>query len=385
MKDITDDEIEKMKEKIIEDITFGDEEEDPDALTMDEQSASNDLYTDFSSFLEKKLDLIPDTGVKLFLPTGLDIVDAVLGGGFPVGAFSMITGNPGSGKTMLASKVIGAAQVMLMGKLMAAFLDAEEATTKARLAALGVRNPMIDPYNNLTVEKVFKFIEGMVLFREAKKVSIPGLIVWDSIANTLSEKEHEIDDINQVIGYKARLLSALIPRALAKCAKNNIGIVAINQLRDNLKMGKFAPANDLKFISQEKTIPGGNSIKFNAFHLIEMKVKKVIDPSKFGFDGIISKFKAVKNKQFAPNIELELVGSFTTGFSNFWTNFRFLRDNKRLEAGAWNKLVVLPEKKFRTKDAHRLYKTDVDFKTAWDDAVKETIQTEIIDRYTVEV
>jgi hypothetical protein len=208
------------------------------------------------------------------------------------------------------------------------------------------------------------------------------LVIWDSIANTLSEKEHEVEDVNQVIGYKARLLSAMVPRALAKCAQNDIAIVAVNQLRDKLKMGQFAPANDLKFISQDKQIPGGNAIKFNAFHLIEMKVKKVIDPSKFGFDGIISKFKAVKNKQFTPNIELELVGAFATGFSNFWTNYRFLRDNKRLEAGAWNKLVSLPEKKFRTKDAHTLYNEDAEFKEAYDEAVKETIQTEIIDKYT---
>jgi RecA/RadA recombinase len=364
---------------LVDDIVL--EETKPDK----DNTESNDLYTDFSSFMEKKMDIIPDTGVKIFLPTGIDIVDAVLGGGFPVGAFSMITGNPGSGKTMLAVKIIASAQKALLGKLIAAFLDAEEATSRHRLAMLGVTNPMLNPHNNLTIEKVFKFVEGLVLFKQSKKIEYPGLIIWDSIANTLSEKEHEVDDINQVIGYKARLLSALIPRALAKCAQNNIAIVAINQLRDQVKIGKFAPANDLKFISQEKQIPGGNAIKFNAFHLIEMKVKKVIDPTKFGFDGIIVKFKAVKNKEFTPNIPLELVGSFTSGFSNFWTNYRFIRDNKRLESGAWNKLISLPEKKFRTKDAHQLYISDEEFRLAFDATVKETIQTELIDRYSVEV
>jgi RecA/RadA recombinase len=249
---------------------------------------------------------------------------------------------------------------------------------------LGTKNPMIDPYNNLTIEKVFRFIEGSVLFKAAKNIDMPSLIIWDSIANTLSEKEHEVEDVNQVIGYKARLLSALIPRALAKCAQSQIAIVAVNQLRDKVKIGQFAPANDLKFISQDKQIPGGNSIKFNSFHLIEMKVKKVIDPSKFGFDGIISKFKTIKNKQFTPNIELEIVASFTHGFSNFWTNYRFLRDNKRLEAGAWNKLAALPEKKFRTKDAHQLYKSDEEFRKFYDEAVTETIQTEIIDKYSAD-
>jgi RecA/RadA recombinase len=374
-----------MTKQIIEEINLEDEEENPDALDKGEKVESDDLYSDFSSFLEKKMEMVPDTGVKLFFPSGLDIVDAVLGGGFPSGAFSMITGNPGAGKTMLAAKCISASQIAFKAKFIAAFLDSEEAMTKHRLSMLGVHNPMIDPYNNLTIEKVFKMVEGMVLYKQAKKIiDIPSLVVWDSIANTLSEKEHEIEDVNQTIGYKARLLSAMIPRALAKCAQNNIGILAINQLRDKIKMGKFDPGNDLKFISQEKNIPGGNAIKFNAFHLIEMKIKSVIKPEKFGFDGVIVKFKAVKNKQFAPNIPLELVASYTHGFSNFWTNYRFLRDNKRLETGSWNKLFDLPEKKFRTKDAHDLYNSDVEFKEAYDIAVKETIQTEIIDKYTVE-
>lgn len=366
-------------EKIVDEIEFEDEKPEVDQNALDAQ----ELMTDLTDFLDKKIEMKPDIEDRLFLPTGLDLLDAILGGGFPFGAFSMITGNPGSGKTMLACKALGAGQRHFLGKLMAAFLDAEESMTKHRLSMLGVKNPMIDPYNNLTVEKVFRFVKGVSLFKLAKEIDVPSAIVWDSIANTLSEKEHETDDINSVIGYKARLLSAMLPRALTECAKQNIALIAINQLRDKLKLGQFAPANDLKFISQEKNIPGGNAIKFNAFHLIEMKVKTTVKPEKYGFEGIVSKLKAIKNKQFAPNIEIEIMGSFTHGFSNFWTNYRFLRDNKRIESGAWNKLLDLPEKKFRTKEANQKYKTDPEFKEAFDNAVKETLQTEIIDKYTV--
>lgn len=368
-------------EKLVDDISLDEETAEKLKMSAKDQELTNDLCNDLSVFLEKKMEIVPDRGVKLFLPSGIEILDATLGGGFPVGAISLIVGSPGSGKSMLASKVIASSQKMLLGKLLAGYLDSEEATTKLRLAMLGVRNPQLDPYNNLTIEKVFKFIEGLILFKQAKELTTPGLVIWDSIANTLSEKEHEIEDVNQTIGYKARLLSAMIPRALAKCSQNDIAIVAINQLRDIVKIGKFAPANDLKLISQDKSIPGGNAVKFNAYHLIEMKVKKIVDMSKFGFDGIVAKLKCVKNKAFAPNIELELMGSFNTGFSNFWTNYRFLRDNKRLDSAAWNKLVDLPEKKFRTKDAKSLYNSDQEFKEAFDKAVKETIQTEILDKY----
>jgi hypothetical protein len=169
---------------------------------------------------------------------------------------------------------------------------------------------------------------------------------------------------------------------VAKCAQNNICFIAVNQLRDVIKIGQFAPAKDLKFMTASKDMPGGNVLKFNAFHLIEMKVKSVIDRDKMGFDGVVAKMKCVKNKLFAPNIEIEIVGSFTGGFSNFWTNYNFMNINKRLQTGAWNYLISLPDKKFRTKDAYTLYKDDEVFRNAFDVSSKETIQTEIVDKYS---
>jgi hypothetical protein len=156
-------------------------------------------------------------------------------------------------------------------------------------------------------------------------------------------------------------------------------------------MGPYGAPKDLKFMSATKDMPGGTILKYNAFHLVEMKVKTVIAPgkaedsTKYGFEGVIVTLKCVKNKLFPPNIEVEMVGSFTSGFSNFWTNYNFLKNAKRLNSGAWNYLVDLPDKKFRTKDAPKLYTTDEEFRTAFKKAVKETIQSEIIDKYSPEL
>jgi len=128
-------------------------------------------------------------------------------------------------------------------------------------------------------------------------------------------------------------------------------------------------------------MPSGNSLKFNAFHLIEMRIKSVVEREKYGFDGIISNLKCVKNKLFAPNIDVHIVGSFVEGFSNFWTNYEFLKDCKVLTTGPWNYLVSTPDIKFRTKDALTTYNENSDFKIVWDAAVKATIKTEIIDKY----
>jgi hypothetical protein len=150
-------------------------------------------------------------------------------------------------------------------------------------------------------------------------------------------------------------------------------------------MGQFTTPRDLRFMSSHKDMPGGNVLKFNAFQLLEMKVKAILKPDMYGFEGIKVGVKCVKNKLFPPNVEIMLVGNFVTGFSNFWTNFDFLKETKRLTAGAWNYLISLPDKKFRTKDALQLYKENGDFKNAFDAAVKDAIQKDIIETYNPKV
>jgi RecA/RadA recombinase len=345
---------------------------------------SEDLFKEFNDFLEEKIKIIPDSpGKKITIPTGIRTLDAVLGGGFAVGSLNIIVGQPGSGKSMLASQVVGKGQQKYEGKLLAGYLDSEESTTRERLYNLGVKYPPMTPYSDITVEKVFKFLEGLCLFKEKKEViDTPSIMVWDSIANTLSEKEREAEDPNTVIGYKARMLSLLIPKYVAKASMYNICILAINQLRDIIQMGLYKAPKDLKMMSLNKDMPGGNVLKFNAFQLIEMRVQSVIDKDKYGFDGIISRVKCVKNKLFTPNIEIDIVGSFTNGFSDFWSGFDFLTDTKRLTTGAWNFLINLPQKKFRTKDAEDLYNSDEEFKNAFDTALDDAIRIEIVEKYS---
>ena len=343
------------------------------------------LYTEFSSFLETSADILPDSGVKQVIPTGIDILDAILGGGLALGTMSMFIGPPGCGKSMMAAQIAGSMQLKFPGSIVA-YLDSEEAVTTLRLYNLGVKNPPLKPYADITTEKVFKFLEGLCLFKEHKKIiDVPSIVVWDSISNTLSQKERETDDVNSVIGYKARVLSILIPKYVAKLSKFNIHLLTVNQLRDLIQIGNFIPAKEMKFMPAGKDIPGGNVLKFNTFQLLYIKVKSVLDPKKEGFSGIAVEINCVKNKLFTPNILIEVVGNFLTGFSNFHTNYRFLVTNKRLTTGAWNYLVDLPNKKFRTVDVESLYKTDLIFKETFDKAVKETIQRELIEKNTIQV
>lgn len=354
-------------------------------------SAENDdnlreLYMEFNSYLEEKFgdDIKEDSGIKTTISTGLDVLDAVMGGGFAVGTFSVIAGAPGSGKTTLAVQTMAASQLRFKGDIHVSFLDAEEAMTTARMSNLGVRYPKIRPVTNLTVENVFKYIEALCNFRELKKTTDkPAIVVWDSVANTLSSKEMEAEDVNSVIGHKARLLSIMIPKYVSKISRYNISLIAVNQLRDVIQIGPMQQAKDLNFMRQGKSIPGGNALKFNAFHLLDMRAKGVIDHEKFGFDGIVSEIKCVKNKLFSPNIKVDIVGNFITGFSNFWTNYVYMVEYKRINTGSWNYITSLPSIKFRTKEAEELYKINETFKSAFDESIKDLINTELIEKNTL--
>ena len=222
----------------------------------------------------------------------------------------------------------------------------------------------------------------MCVFKDKKGiVDVPSVLCWDSIANTLSQKEREVEDINSVIGYKARLLSMLVPKYVSKCSKYGIAWIAINQMRETLAMGPYSAPKDLRFLSTGKSLPGGTALKYNAFTLLELKAKSALDPEKYGFEGMLFSATTVKNKLMPPNITIEIVGDYVRGFNNFRTNYHFLVQEKRLKSGAWNYLVSYPEKKFRTKDAEVLYNEDEKFRQAFDSSVKEAIQVEIIDKY----
>jgi hypothetical protein len=155
-------------------------------------------------------------------------------------------------------------------------------------------------------------------------------------------------------------------------------------MRDSIKIGPFSAPKEMRFMSTGKSIPGGNTMKFNAFHLIEMKVTKAIDPTKYGFDGIEASAWCVKNKLFSPNIPVKILGNFITGFSNTWSNWELLVDLKRIDTGAWNRIINDPTgRKFRTKDFIQLYTTDPTFKELFDTEAKDAIKTEIIDKHTI--
>jgi len=356
-----------------------------DELTDEELDLSKALQADLSSFINSKTGLEEGTAKVDTLPTGIQLLDAVLGGGFGVGTFSMIAGNPGTFKSSLLGQIIGNSQKKFKGKLLTSYLDSESAMTMKRLWQLGARQPAVKPYSDITVEDVFKTIEAICSFKILKSIEeVPAIVAWDSVANTTTSVEKKTPDldINKVIGLRARILSFVLPRYISKMKEHNCSLIAVNQLRDKLDMGQYAAAADLKWMG-DKTMPGGNSLKFNAFHLLLLKTKEDLKEEQWGFSGITIEAKCIKNKIFRPNIPVKLIVDFNHGISNFWTNYKYLTELKLIQAGGWSYLKALPDVKWQgTYKAQALYDENTNgFRDAFDAAVIEAIQINIIDKY----
>jgi RecA/RadA recombinase len=352
---------------------------DADESVIEELSeeVSSELQDSFDKFIGSKVETESLDDFKV-LSTGIDILDGILGGGIPLGNFCVFVGNPGGGKSTLAVKPIQTMQEKYKDKCLTIYLDSEETMSSHRLAELGVVSPRIKPKGNITIEKVFEIIEGIILFKTEKNIiDYPTLVVWDSIANTITNKDLTAKDVNETIGLKARILSTTLPRYITKLRKYNITILAINQLREKIQMGLFQSAPDLKYMGNERDMPGGQAIKFNAAQLLNMRHKSDIKKDQFGFDGAKIHVRTVKNKLFIPNLECDIVLDFKRGFDNFWTNYIFLSENKYIKTGAWNKLPNYDKKSFRTYEAKMLYQTDPEFKKCFDELVTEAINQEI--------
>lgn len=374
-------EVPEKKKTIEEELVYSKE-----ALNGIEYQFSLDLQDELITFIKDKVKIAPGTGVKYLLPTGIDLMDAVAGGGFAAGALTLIVGNPGTFKSALLGQTIATSQKKYRGKVLNAYLDSEEAMTSQRLQSLGVKYPPIKPYPASSVEDVFKTVEAICSFKDLKNLQdSPSIIALDSLANTITEKEKASTemDINKIIGLKARVLSVLLPRYIPKLQEYNIGLIVVNQLREKIDMGFFPTANDMRWIG-DKTIPGGNALKYNAFHMLLLRVKGDLKPDEWGFNGVLLEAKFVKNKLFTPNIVISLVVDFNKGVSNFWTNWQMLVDKGRATSSAWCSLVSMPQVRFRKKEAILKYNSDPNFKTEFDRQVKEVIQIEYINKYSSE-
>jgi len=224
------------------------------------------------------LDRTPSlTGIS----TGCLSLDLALGGfGVPHGRIIEIFGPESSGKTTLTLHIVANAQKK--GGI-AAFIDAEHALDPSWAKRLGVDLESLLVSQPSSGEEALQIVEMLV------KSNAVDIIVVDSVAALVPEKELKGEIGDSHVGLQARLMSQALRKLTAIIAKSKTCVIFINQIRDKIGVMFGSP----------ETTPGGKALKFYCSCRIDVRkigqVKEV--------DAIIGqrvRAKVVKNKVAPP-------------------------------------------------------------------------------------
>ena len=208
-------------------------------------------------------------------------VDLALGGkGFPRGRIIEIFGPESSGKTTLALHVVASAQ---RAGGIAAFIDAEHALDPSWAKKLGIS------LENLLVSQPTSGEEALQIAELLIKSNSVDVIVIDSVAALVPQKELEGEIGDSVVGLQARLMSQAMRKLTGAIAKSKTTVIFINQIREKIGVMFGSP----------ETTPGGKALKFYASCRVDVRR---IGTLKDGEEvvGQRVRVKVVKNKVAPP-------------------------------------------------------------------------------------
>jgi recombination protein RecA len=251
------------------------------------------------------------------IPTGSLSLDLALGGqGVPKGRIVEIFGPESSGKTTLALHVVARAQAA--GGI-AAFIDAEHALDPSWAKKLGVE------LESLLVSQPSSGEEAMNITEMLIKSNAVDVIVVDSVAALVPQKELDGEMGDTHVGLQARLMSQALRKLTGAIAKSKTCVIFINQIREKIGVMFGSP----------ETTPGGRALKFYSSCRIDVRR---IGQLKDGEDVVGQRVRAkvVKNKVAPPFRVAEFDMMHANGIS-YEGDVLDLAMNEKLvvRSGAW--------------------------------------------------
>lgn len=212
----------------------------------------NELSKRFGSDIFHLASEEPD---KERIPFGIDQFDKMVGGGIPLGLFTVLWGNKSAAKTTLAYMAV--AQAQQKGK-QCFFIDLEGSFDKAWASKMGVQ---LDKLLIARFKNAEEVMDTIIKLTNEKAVDF---IVLDSVQSlspkgeqeTKQGKEKSVED--DTMALLARKLSQFLRMSASGVAKGKVGILLIGQARTDL--GSF-----IKF----DTLSGGHALH----HWASMTIK----------------------------------------------------------------------------------------------------------------
>lgn len=218
------------------------------------------------------------------ISTGLLGLDEALGiWGWPEGRIIEIVGPESSGKSTLCLSALVAFQNASPDRHRV-YIDMEHSLDLTWMKKLGVRFDdhlkISQPQN---AEQALEIAEAIIVSGRAS------LVVIDSVAALVPEKELGGEMSDQQIGLQARLMSKFFRKVHGTIPENNTTVILINQIRQ--KISSMPGANE--------AFPGGNALKFYAHQ--RLRIART-GPLKLGEDiiGNVVQVEVKKNKLASP-------------------------------------------------------------------------------------
>lgn len=242
--------------------------------------------------------------------TGIEDLDAIIGGGIPEGRIIEIFGAESSGKTTLLYHLCGLHELCLDIPIEGTF-DAE----RAKVFGNKPKQMLIyrAKYGEDALNKTIKFAKAGIPLIGID--SVPSMTPKEDAEKVL--KSAEKDSIEeQRIGGTARLLNKYLPTIEEIIEVTGTTVIFINQVRDKMNAMLFGEKTDT---------PGGRKLK-HACSLriqvarrawIEIPNKDPRNSAKTEKIGLIMKCKVVKSKVSNPMGECEIPLIFDRGFVSF--------------------------------------------------------------------